>query len=268
MNTDILLWPIALFCLWTPSAIFFSANVRERLRHPMRRRDEGIGSLLRCYVNWADLVRGALGGWLVYRLVHNYISGEDDTATVYTAVQFAVLSIAAFVQTIWIDRPIRIIGPAFFFTGLTLAVSGISIGGFALILGFTCALMLRRLSLGFLFVPASIVGFSMAFHEFRPIYLLNALMVALPSILTFIFGTRISYARRPLETSNKGRESERHRKGAGAPALGEPKRAIQVRTRFMTSRERASTLAAASELHTPAILDLGVPSDAGRAQGF
>jgi hypothetical protein len=166
--------------------------------------------LIRCRLNWVDLIRGAFGGWLLQHEVLVFLAGQDDLALVHTVVQMAVLSIAVLAQTVWIDRPLRIIGPMFFITGLTLAVSGLMIGGFALILGFACALMLRRLSLSFFFVPVSLVGFGMLFHKVSILLLFNSAIFALPTLLAFAFGVRVSYVRRPAESPNR-------RKGSGQP---------------------------------------------------
>jgi hypothetical protein len=165
-------------------------------------------SLIRCRLNWLDLGRSAFGGWLLQHEILTFRAGQDDLAMVHTFVQVGVLFIAVLVQTVWIDRPLRIIGPTFFITGLTIAVSGPLIGGFALILGLACALMFRRLSLSFIFVPAALVAFGFMFHKMSPLLLFNAAMFSIPTLLAFAFGVRVSYVRRPVE-------SQRHRKGSG-----------------------------------------------------
>src|SRR5580658_4667632 len=137
MNPAFLFLPLAILCLWIPTTIISPSGVRERLRNPMRRRDEGLVSLIRCKMNWVDLARSAFGGWLLQHVVLTYRAGQDDLSLVYTVAQFAVLFIAVLAQTIWIDRPVRIVGPAFFLAGLTLTASGPMVGGFALVLGFT-----------------------------------------------------------------------------------------------------------------------------------
>jgi hypothetical protein len=208
MNPTFLLLPLAILCLWTPSAVLSSAKIREKLRNPIRRRDEGMMSLIRCGLNWVDLARSAFGGWLLQHEVLMFRAGQDDLAMVHTVVQLAVLFVAVLAQTIWIDRPLRIIGPTFFIAGLTLAVCGPMIGGFGLILGFACALMLRRLSLSFIFVPVCLVGFGLLFHKLSTLVLFNAAIFALPTLLAFAFGVRVSYVRRPLDSQNR-------RKGSG-----------------------------------------------------
>src|SRR5271165_7137352 len=42
MNPAVLLLPLAILCLWTPAAVFCSSKLRDKLRKPIRRRDEGI----------------------------------------------------------------------------------------------------------------------------------------------------------------------------------------------------------------------------------
>jgi len=263
MNPDFLMWPLALLCLWTPSAVMFSARVREKLRNPARRRDEGLVSLLRSGANWVDLARGALGGWLVQHEVQGYRAGQDDIAMVFMAAQFGVLLVGVAMQTIWIDRPVRVIGPAFFVTGLTLTTSGPLIGGFALLLGFTCALMLRRLSLGFVFVPASLIAFSALFHEFSATIVLNVLAFALPTVLAFALGVRMAFVRLPVALPSRSRQPDRPE----VPALPEPREATVLPPRFRSSRAKAAAVAAARLAEGRAsheVLELGLPPAASQ----
>jgi hypothetical protein len=264
MNPDFFLWPLALVLLWTPSAVMISARMRERLRHPARRRDEGIVSLLRSPLNWIDLLRAAGGAWLVQREVHGYLIGQDDIATVYTVIQYSVLSIAVLAQVIWIDRPVRVVGPAFFLTGLTFIVCGPTIGGFALLLGFTCALMLRRLSLGFVFVPSSVIGFAMFFQELSPLVLLNSVLFALPMILAFAFGVRLAYVRCPADEAS--RRLEKSKDSQVRPALPESSRQPVPGRRIRTARDKAaySIGERQGQLLSPEVIDLEMPAQVAR----
>lgn len=264
MTPDFFLWPLALVLLWTPSAVMISARMRERLRHPARRRDEGVVSLLRSPLNWIDLLRAAGGAWLVQREVHGYLIGQDDIATVYTVVQYGVLSIAVLAQVIWIDRPVRVVGPAFFLTGLTFVVCGPTIGGFALLLGFTCALMLRRLSLGFVFVPCSLIGFAMFFQELSALILLDSVLFALPMILAFAFGVRLAYIRCPAE--EPARRLEKSKNSQGNPALPEPTRQPVLTRRIRTARDKAalSMVERQGQLLSPEVINLELPAQVAR----
>jgi hypothetical protein len=197
MILDYLQLPIGLVCLVVPSTILCSSKVREKLRKPIRREEEGLGSLLRCPTNWIDLIRGAVGAWLIQRVFQNVPAGQDDLATTYMIAQMAVLTLGIVAQIIWIGRPLQIVGPVFFLAGLTLVVSGPAVGGFALALGFASALMFKRLSIGFYAMPVSLVAFGMLFHQFSLLGLLNACAFVLPVFLVFVFRTRIAYARRP-----------------------------------------------------------------------
>jgi hypothetical protein len=196
MLPPIILLPFAVVCLWTPTALVSSPQIRERLRKPARRRDEGIASLARCWLNWVDLARAALGAWLLQSEVLAFRAGQDDTGQVYTVALYAVLFVAVIAQTLWIGRPVRIIGPAFFISGLTVVLCGPMIGIFALLLGFASALVLRRLSLSFAFVPLSLVGFGLIFHKIGAMVIFNAALFALPVLLAFAFGVRVSFVRR------------------------------------------------------------------------
>ena len=62
--------------------------------------------------------------------------------------------------------------------------------------GFSCALMIGRVSAVFALVPVALVAFGILFDEFDPMTAFNAAAFALPAFLSFTFGTRISFVRR------------------------------------------------------------------------
>lgn len=247
MNPEILYWPLSLFCLWIPSALIFSKSTKDTLRHPVRRRDEGLLPLLRSGVNWLDFVRAAFGAWILVNKILAPHSSQDDTRMVYTIYLLATLLIGVLAQTFWIDRPLRVIGPIFFISGMTLGISGLAVGGFALILGFTCALMLRRVSLVFVFVPFSVVVFAFMFQQFGVLTELNAVLFLLPGVLAFGLGTRPAFVRTRMLA--KRRAPDR-----GGPASrnagGEPEIAA-VQRRFTAGQARAAGATSAA-LQTPA----------------
>jgi len=199
MNLEYLLLPVGIVLLVVPTAVYCGAKMRGRLDRPARRRDEGVSSLARTWVNWIDFLRGAAGTWLVQKPLQDSISSQDELATTFLVVQVAVLFVGVLAQTLWLHRPIRVIGPLFFVTGLTLALSGPLTGGFALVVGFCCALMVGRLSAVFSLVPVALVGFGFLFGEFGVLTAFNACAYALPAFLAFTFGTRISFVRRTAD---------------------------------------------------------------------
>jgi hypothetical protein len=204
MNPEYYLLPLALLCLWTPAVVFSSAEVRDKLRQQVRRHDDGFTSLLRNWVNWADLVRSAAGAWMLQQVVTTFSVGQDDLTTTILCVQLALLSVGVLAQTVWFSRKLLPIGPAFYLVGLTLVASGPKVGLFGLVLGYTSALMLRRLSLSSFFVPVSLTAFALLFHRFGLMTVFNALAFALPALIAFALGERIAYARRPANSRQVG----------------------------------------------------------------
>jgi len=204
MNPEYYLLPLALLCLWTPAVVISSSEVRDKLRQQVRRHDDGFVSLLRNWVNWADLARSAAGAWMLQRVVAAFSVGQDDLATTILCVQLGLLFIGVLVQTVWFSQKLLPIGPTFYLVGLTLVVCGPKIGGFGLVLGFTSALMLRRLSLSFFSVPVSLAAFALLFHGFGMMTIFNALAFALPILVAFALGERIAYARRPTLSRQVG----------------------------------------------------------------
>jgi hypothetical protein len=204
MNPEYYLLPLALLCLWTPAVVVSSAEVREKLRQQVRRHDDGFTSLFRNWVNWLDLVRSAAGAWMLQRVVSTFSVGQDDLTTIILCAHLAILAMGVLAQTMWFSQKPLVIGPAFYLVGLTLVVCGPQVGFFGLALGYTCALMLRRLSLSFFFIPASLVAFALLFHRFGMMTVFNATAFALPVLLAFALGERIAYARRPVKSRQVG----------------------------------------------------------------
>ncbi len=196
MNLEYLLLPVGIVLLLIPTTVICGARMRERLGQPARRRGEGVESLVWSGVNWIDLVRGAAGGWLVQKPFQDLVSPQDELAPTFLGVQLAILFLGVLAQTLWLHRPVRVIGPVFFLTGLTVTLSGPLTGGFALVVGFACALMIGRVSTVFALVPVALVAFGILFSEFDPMTAFNAAAYALPAFLAFTFGTRISFVRR------------------------------------------------------------------------
>jgi hypothetical protein len=195
MNLEYLLLPLGVVLLVIPTAVICGPRMRTKLDQPARRRNEGLVSLVRSRINWIDLLRGAAGAWLVQKPFQDSISSQDELATTFLIVQLLALFAGVLAQTLWIRKPIRVIGPVFFLTGITLAISGALSGGFALVLGLSCALMIGRLSMVFSLVPAALIGFGLLFQEFSVMTAFNAAAYALPAFLAFTFGTRISFVR-------------------------------------------------------------------------
>jgi len=204
MNPDYILLPLALLCLWMPGVVVTSAEVREKLRQQVRRHDDGFASLLRNWVNWFDLARSVVGAWMLQRVVTAFSVGQDDLTTTILCIQMALLAIGVLIQTVWIGQKPLIIGPVFYLVGTILVACGAKVGCFGLILAFTCALMLRRLSFSFLFAPVCLAAFAMLFHRLGLMTIFGVVIFAAPAILAFASGQRIAYARRPVKSRQMG----------------------------------------------------------------
>ena len=232
MNLDYVLLPLGLICLGIPSPAMCSARARERLRQPARRRDGGLRPMLWSPVNWMDLVRGAAGAWLVRSVLQVAPGGQDDLARTFMAAQLSVLFLGVVAQSVWIDRNPRIIGPAFFLTGMTLVVAGPLTGGFALVLGVACALMFGRFSLAFRFVPAALLGFGALFHTLGINTLFNAALFGMPAFLSFASGLRLAFVRR----AEPARGLDYRADPVEFPIGGKEQDAVVIRTDFTPSR--------------------------------
>ena len=198
MNLDYVFVPVGILCLGAPATAIGSAKVRSKLRQPARRHESGLISLARAPLNWIDLVRAAAGAWLIQHVLSSDRSGQDDLALTFLAAQIVLVSIAVLIQTVRLGHPLRVTGPLFFLSGLALVLCGPLVAGFALALCLACALMLRRLSLIFVFVPVGLVIFGCLFGQLGIMTLVTAGIFALPTFLSFALHTRIAFARRPV----------------------------------------------------------------------
>jgi|GEM_PF-3799671 len=208
MNLDYLLLPAAIIGLWIPSAVFSSSAIRSKLRQASRRHHDGLFSLARSYLNWIDLARGAGFAWLLTFVLSNVPTGKNELALVYMIAKFAVFAVGVFAQCILIGKPVRIIGPVFYLSGISLVVSGPQVAGFALFLALTCALMFQRLSYAFVFTPVFLILFSKVFGQLGLAVVVNAGLFALPIFLSFAMNVRLSYVRRPLSDASGNGERE------------------------------------------------------------
>jgi len=220
MNLEFILVPIGIALIVVPTVVVCGAKMRERLAQPARRHNEGLGSLVRCPMNWIDLLRGAAGAWLVQKPFQDTVSAQDELAPTLILVQLGILLVGVLAQTLWLRRPVRVIGPVFFLAGLTLALCGVRTGGFALALGFSCALMFGRLSPVFSIVPLALVGFGFLFNELDVMTAFNSAAFALPAFIAFTSDTRMSFVRRVSEVPGRSVRAIRAQQPAAPPDAG------------------------------------------------
>lgn len=198
MNPDYFYFSAALLCLWLPATAVAPQGIRTHLRAPARRKRDGLRSLLRSKLNWIDALRAALGTWLLFNQVEFLRAGPgaEELAHVLLGVKFAVLLAGTVVQTLWFADETRVIGPLFYLAGLACVLAGPTAGVPAVVLGVNCALLLRRLRLAFLFVPAALGVCGVLFHAAIP-GAFGALLFMLPGFLAFALDQNPAYVRRP-----------------------------------------------------------------------
>jgi len=195
MTLDGLLLPAGVACLGVPTALVCGRRMRETLNRPIRRQNDGLLSLVRSPLNWVDLARAAAGTWLVQQALQGAIGSGDELAVTFLAVELGIFFAGVSAQTLWLRKPIRVIGPIFFLSGMTLVMSGLA-GVFALVTAFACALMFKRVSAVFVLMPVGLLGFGYLFRELTIPIAFNAVVFGLPPLLSFRFGTRMSFLRK------------------------------------------------------------------------
>jgi hypothetical protein len=202
MNLDYIFVPAGSLLLGVPATVITSAKVKEKLRQPARRHQSGIGSIARTVVNWVDLARAAAGTWMIHR-AFTASAGQDELALTFLSVQIGILTLAVLLQTIWLDRPVRLIGPFFFLAGMTLVLCGPMVGAFSIALSMGCALLIKRLRTLFILMPLCLLGFGWLFRELSAFTAFMAAAYVLPAFLSFAMGTRIAFARVPSDASKR-----------------------------------------------------------------
>jgi hypothetical protein len=207
MTVAYVLLPLGALLLVVPSILLTSEKVRQKMRKAARRHEFGLASLVRTPVNWIDLARAAAGAWMIQYALPLGGTGQSELSIADLSAQIAIVVVAVVVQTIWFERPLRVIGPIFYLSGLALVLCGPLVGGFALCLGIGCSLMLRRLSLCFFLVPVAIIGFARVFGQVEFMMSATAAAFLLPLVLSFGMKSRIAFARRPVESPSAGRVS-------------------------------------------------------------
>jgi len=202
MTLDYVLVPVGLICLGVPATLFTPSKVKEKMRSGARRREDCFKSLVRMGCspgNWIDLVRAGVGAWAIQHVLSAAKSGQDELALTYMVAKLALIALCAAAQTVWLDRPLRVIGPLFYLTSLSLVFCGPLVAGFALTLGLGCAFILRHMSLVFVLVPAGLVAFGALFRELDLMTIAVAVAFSLPAFLSFALRTRITYAFKPID---------------------------------------------------------------------
>ena len=231
MNLAYIFMPVGILFLGVPATALCSSKVRARLRQPARRRESGMTSLARTPLNWVDLVRAGIGAWLIQNALSSARSGQDDLALIFLVVQVALISIAVLIQTIRLGRPMRVTGPLFFLSGLALVLCGPLVAGFALALGLSCALMLRRLGLVFAFVPPGVLVFGYLLGQLGIMTIVIAGAFALPLFFPSPFtpesltrGGRLGRgaARKPRSRSKRRANRRREPQSSSRPISAPP----------------------------------------------
>jgi hypothetical protein len=200
MTLAYLLLPVGVVLLGTPGTLMTSSKVLAKMRQTSRRHELGLTSLARAGINWIDLSRAAAGAFIIQYALPLGSAGQTEIFTAYLGAQMAIIALSVVAQTVWLGKPIRVTGPLFYLSGLSIVICGPLVAGLAIPLGVGCALMVRRLSLSFVFVPFCIMSFAILFGSIGLLTVAVALGFLLPSMLSFSANGRIAYARNPKET--------------------------------------------------------------------
>jgi len=192
-------WPyfIAALVLLLPPMPFSSALMKAFLSLG-RRGMVKPGPALRLWQNWADLVRAALGGWLLIDAFDAPGRPEPDAETKVAALEAGVLVVAVLVQSVRFYRGPLLFGPVFYLGGLASVLGGELDKGnfqglFALVVGWLFALAGKNLRYQ---LPAMLLALAAAGYVlgFKPPLLIGTALILVPLVVSVLFRKALLFA--------------------------------------------------------------------------
>jgi len=171
-----------------------SASLRNFLKS-RRNASASVRSLLAIWQNWADLIRAALGTYLLTELAVEVDRGVKGAATKALMLQAAVLGVVLLCQTVRFGRGARLVAPVFYLCGYTVVLGGYVAGGFAVFVGWLFAVGGRNAAyqLPIMGVALGIAGSLLDFN-FRLVLACGLIFV--PLFLSFMAQQQLAFVAR------------------------------------------------------------------------
>ena len=190
-----LTWPyllVAVALLLPP--VPFSQGFQRTLVKSHRRNMGNVGSATRVWQNWADLLRAALGTYVLthWALVSDPLQPDFEHKVLGACA--LVLGLGVLVQTLRMLRTLQIMAPVFYVTGVTLILGGPLQGTFAVVVGWVFALVGKNLVYQMPAMAGALVAADLALG-FRGLPLMvNVGLIVVPLLIAVLSRRRLLFA--------------------------------------------------------------------------
>lgn len=171
-----------------------STSLRKNVMSARRNASATVPLMMRCWQNWADLLRAGAGAYVLSTLAIQ-VNAEIKGASVKALLlEGAVLGIGVILQMFRTGRGIQFVGPIFYMCGLTLALSGYLQGSFAVFVGFLFAIGGKRPAylLPVMGIALVVVGYVVDSTITLPL-LLACGLIGLPVLIAFLFQKPLAF---------------------------------------------------------------------------
>ncbi|MBM3833425.1 MAG: hypothetical protein FJ403_09155 [Verrucomicrobia bacterium] len=185
-------WPaflISLALLLPPPLL--AGSLRKSVMKPRRYATQP-GALLKPWQNWVDLIRAAIGAYLLTKVAVEVLPDVKGAGIKALSVEAAVCTVAILLQMVRVSPGIQLIAPVFYLSGLTLVLAGYTSGGFAVFVGWLFAIGGKNAAyqLPIMGVALAIAG---SVLELSLPLILNCGLIFVPLVLAFLFQKQLAF---------------------------------------------------------------------------
>jgi hypothetical protein len=175
---------LALLLLWFP--MLTGARISFELSQPVV-REVTLQQMMSLVWNWVDLLRAALGTWILGKLAWTITASTpatvDEARNLALLIQAGALAAGVLLQTLRFKRGLVVLGPVFYLSGITVVMTGWVTGPFAAVVGWAVGLASRnaRVVPGVTGLVLAVGGYFLG--GFGPDLFLNLAILALPLLV-------------------------------------------------------------------------------------
>lgn len=172
----VLLW----FPMLLPRELFSRLDVRPQ---PPTIRPSWV---LRRWLNWIDMVRAALGSWILVDLTFVVLEGKAGKPRVAFAIVGAVLLVGVLAQALRYRTKLHSVLPVCYVTGLVAGGLPLDMSAFAIFVGWAFGFALKNIHPTPLILAVAVGILSYALKHFALSSIAIAAVVALPHLISVL----------------------------------------------------------------------------------
>jgi hypothetical protein len=209
---------LATAILWLP---FPSLTDRFRSRSLLAHYSSPeMGRVWKCWQNYIDLLRGAMGAYVVIRMGVNVRANVIGLDPFSASLPTVILGLGVLFQTVRLPAPVLILAPVFYLSGLTLILPGSLEGAFALLFGWAFSFATKDIrhqlpAMGLALLLAGIFN-----NNLNQSIALNAAFVLAPPLLALLLNRRLIFLTNESRYA-RGRSKTAHASGVKGLAASE-----------------------------------------------